>query len=142
MKEICVKAAEESLRKVIDFINESLEMEDFSQDVRAKIRLVVEEIFVNIAMYAYEKVDEEKSPLYGKVVIACEKKDEPERVIIRFADEGIRFNPLEVGDADTSGELFMEQEGGFGIHLVKKNVDGLKYEYVDGKNVLTVVKYI
>ena len=55
-------------------------------------------------------------------------------------DDGVPFNPLEKEDADTSREALEEHEGGLGILLVKKNMDDVTYSYVDGKNILTILK--
>ena len=141
MKEICVKASEDSLPEVCAFVNEALGMVEFSAELQRQIRLVVEEVFVNIAEYAYEGDAESDLPLYGNVLISCERSSDPPQLVIRFADAGVPFNPLEAKAVSDSGSQFMEREGGFGIHLVKNTMDLVEYEYQDRKNILTLTKY-
>lgn len=142
MKEICVAAEEEALPRVSAFVNEALGCADLSDELQMQIRLVVEEIFVNIASYAYEDAGNRDSQLFGKTLIACERTGDPEQILIRFTDEGIPFDPLQVEDADTSGKMFMEREGGFGIYMAKQSMDSVEYEYKDGKNILTLIKRV
>lgn len=145
MKEICVRASEDSLPEVSAFIAGELGVSDLPPQLWQQIRLAIEEVFVNIVAYAYEDMGEHAggadSPLYGKVLVACEKRSAPSGAIIRFTDAGIPFNPLTVEEADTSGTLFMEREGGFGIHLVKNTMDLVEYTYRDGTNTLTLTKH-
>ena len=141
MREICVRAVEESLLEVCAFVNEALGMADFSAELQCQIRLVVEDVFVNIPEYAYEGVGESDLPLYGNVLIGCERSVDPPQLVIRFVDAGVPFNPLEAKAVSDSGNQFMEREGGFGIHLVKNNMDLVQYEYRDLKNILTLTKY-
>ena len=98
-----------------------------------QIRLAVEEIFVNIISYAYR-------PDVGKAEIYVEVNEVPLSVMIQFMDSGKPFDPLARPDADTSGKMFMERPGGFGILLVKKTMDSVDYEYKDGKNILSIKK--
>jgi len=98
-----------------------------------QLRLAVEEIFVNIASYAY-------SPEVGEAEIRCEVLEDPLRVVIQFLDSGTPFDPLAKEDADTSQEALMSREGGLGILLVKNTMDDVQYSYEDGKNILTILK--
>ncbi|MCR5624618.1 MAG: ATP-binding protein [Lachnospiraceae bacterium] len=131
---LVVDATEEALDDVEKYIEDKLDAAGCTNKQKIQIRLAIEEIFVNIAMYAY-------SPGMGKAEVICEILDEePIAVMIKFIDSGKQFNPLEKEDADTSGKMFIEREGGFGIHLVKNIMDVVEYEYIEGKNVLTVKK--
>ncbi len=133
---LVVDAIEEDLDYVEEYIEDKLDSAGCTNKMKIQIRLAVEEVFVNIALYAYQ-------PEVGKVEVLCKVLDEnPKMVIIQFADSGIRFNPLEKEDADTSGKMFLEREGGFGIHLVKNIMDFVEYEYTNGKNILTLKKYL
>ena len=100
-----------------------------------EIRLAVEEIFVNIASYAYD-------PSVGPAEVRCEVLKDPLRVVIQFLDGGRPFDPLAKEDADTSEEALMDRIGGLGILLVKETMDDVSYEYKDGKNILTVLKHL
>ena len=133
MKSMRIAANTEELDRVTGFVEEILAPYDCPLRTLFQLRLAIEEIFVNIASYAY-------SPGEGEAEIRCEVLEEPLRVVIQFLDGGQPFDPLAREDADTSEEGLMSREGGLGILLVKKTMDDVQYSYADGKNVLTIVK--
>ena len=133
MKNLIVPAAGDAIDEVQAFIGEELERCGCSASVQNQIELAVEEIFVNIASYAYH-------PVEGEAEIRCDVLEDPIRVTIQFLDHGRPFDPLAKEDADTSETALMEREGGLGILLVKKVMDDVQYSYADGKNVLTIMK--
>ena len=63
-------------------------------------------------------------------------------VEICFADTGMPYNPLEREDPDITLPADKREIGGLGIFMVKKSMDGLFYEYVDGENRITIRKFI
>ena len=98
-----------------------------------QIELAVEEIFVNIASYAYDSED-------GEAEVRCKVLEDPLRVVVQFLDSGKPFDPLAREDADTSEDALMGREGGLGIFLVKSTMDSVEYAYEGGKNILTIRK--
>ncbi len=133
MESLTIKAKTEALDTVTDFVEEKLAPYDCPMRTMLQLRLAIEEIFVNIASYAY-------SPAEGDAEIRCEVLEDPLRVVIQFLDGGQPFDPLAREDADTSEEALMSREGGLGILLVKKTMDDVQYFYENGKNILTIVK--
>lgn len=130
---LIIDAVDEAMEIVQDFIGEKLEGYGCEKKVLGQIRLAVEEIFVNIISYAYR-------PEIGKAEVFCEVDEEPLSVTIEFMDSGKPFDPLARGEVDTSGAMFLDHPGGFGIHLVKNTMDDVEYEFKDGKNILTIKK--
>ena len=128
-----VKAKTDQLDTVTDFVEEKLAPYDCPMRTMLQLRLAIEEIFVNIASYAY-------APAEGEAEVRCEVLEEPLRAVIRFLDGGRPFDPLAREDADTSEEALMSREGGLGILLVKNTMDDVRYAYENGKNVLTMEK--
>ena len=133
MKSLTVPAKTECIDEINDFVGRELEAYDCPMKVQMQIELAIEEIFVNIASYAYHPVD-------GEAEIRCEVLQDPLRVVIQFLDGGKPYDPLAKEDADTSVEALEEREGGLGILLVKKTMDDVKYAYETGKNILTIQK--
>ncbi len=133
MNRLIVPAKLEELEKVIDFVNAFLEQEDCSMRIQTQIDVAVEEIFVNIANYAY-------NPEIGKAEIEVEISGEPITVSITFKDSGVPYNPLEKADPDITLSAEERQIGGLGIFMVKKSMDDIEYSYKDGRNVLTIKK--
>ena len=131
MKEITVRAEAERLGEVTDFVNAELEAFGCPMKVLMQIDLAVEEIFVNIASYAY-------GPKGGDALIRIGTEDGSVRVI--FEDRGIPFDPTAQEDPDRSSPAQEREIGGLGIFLTKRIMDEVTYEYRDGKNILTIRK--
>lgn len=130
---ITVPASLEHLEKVQDFVIEHLESYDCPMKVMMQIEIAVEEIFVNIANYAYY-------PETGTATVCCEVRQNPRKAVIQFIDQGRPFNPLDREDAETTQEALLGREGGLGILMVKKTMDSVRYCHEDDKNILTISK--
>lgn len=103
---------------------------------RGQLELAVEEIFVNIASYAY-------APQTGPVVVRGKVMDTPSASIeLIFMDEGRPFDPLAREDPPTDVALKDRAIGGLGIFLVKKIMDEVSYRREAGKNILALRKNI
>ena len=133
MKSITVEAKIENVDKVTEFVNEVLEEKDCPLKVQMQLDVAIDEIFGNIAYYAYGKGS-------GNATIQIEMEDNPPKITLTFIDQGIPYNPLENKDPDITLDIEDREIGGLGIFLVKKTMDELFYEYVDGQNILTMKK--
>ena len=135
MKEITVAAILDNLARVQEFIE--VELENCGCPVRAmmQISVAVEEIYVNIAHYAYH-------PSVGEATVRCAVGGEPLQVTIQFLDSGKPFDPLAKPDADITLSAEEREIGGLGILMVKKSMDEVQYEYKDGCNILTLKKQL
>lgn len=129
-------AALDQLERVQEFIGEELAAYSCSPKVCIQLDVVVEEIFVNIAHYAYPPDQN------GTAIVRCGVGGEPLQVTIQFVDSGKPFNPLAKEDPDITLSAEQRQIGGLGILMVKKSVDTVEYTYEDGKNILTIKKSI
>ena len=132
MKELNIEAKVENLPEVLSFIDSELEANDCPMKAQMQIDVAVEELFVNIASYAY-------TPNIGEAVIGIEIIDGT-NVCIIFKDSGIPFDPTSKVDPDVSLSAEERQIGGLGIFMVKKSMDEFKYRYEDGQNILTIEK--
>ena len=133
MENLTVNAVVDNLDEVTGFVLKRLDNYGCSKKTLMQIRLAVEEIFVNIASYAYD-------PSVGPAEVRCEVMQDPLRVVIQFLDGGRPFEPLAKEDADTSADALFSRDGGLGILLVKETMDGVSYSYENGKNILTIEK--
>ncbi|MBO6178612.1 MAG: SpoIIE family protein phosphatase [Selenomonadaceae bacterium] len=133
VKSLTVPAELDELTKVQDFVEEIIESLSASSAELMQTLLSVEEIFVNIASYAYQG---EKGNATVKV-----KTLEPKGIEITFVDKGAYYDPLKRADPDVTAKAEDREIGGLGIFLVKKNMDELEYEYEDGENRFTMRKY-
>ena len=126
------EAVRENLDQVLTFLDSQLENWDCPMRVQMQLDVAVEELFVNIASYAY--VDKT-----GIADITIELL--PGQVVqITFRDSGIPYNPLEKPDPDITKPAEEREIGGLGIYIVKKSMDEVLYRYEDGQNILTIRK--
>jgi len=98
------------------------------------LHLVIEELAVNIADYAYPDGGD------GYLDVLIDKT--PETITITFKDGGTPFNPLERKMPDVDLPLEERGIGGLGIFLTVKQMDEVKYDYCNNENVLTIMKKI
>ena len=131
MSELHFQPVKGKAREILKAILQTPEVSSCSLKDIFVLRLACEEIVMNVTSYAYpEDVD-------GYLDIEIQKTD---RIIIRFEDGGIPFNPLEQKKPDTKLSWKLRPIGGLGIYLVLKKMDYVRYVYVDQKNVLTIEK--
>ena len=130
---LTVEAKPENLETVNAFVDAFLQEHDCPMKTQMQIDLCVEEIFVNIAHYAY-------SGKTGEAEIQISESDG--NVTLTFSDAGTPYDPLQKEDPDVTLSAEERQIGGLGIYLVKKNMDAVSYRYENGKNILTIQKSI
>ena len=118
-------------REIMKAILQSPELLSCSEEVFFAIRLACEEVVVNIASYAYPDDAE------GFIDIDIQKTD---RIILRFEDGGVPFNPLNYEEPDITLPWEERRIGGLGIYLVMKKMDAVRYEYANNRNILTIEK--
>lgn len=123
------------LSQVLAFVDAHLEEYGCPIRTQMQIDVAVEEIYVNIASYAY-------APDTGPAVIRAEVDADERAIEITFIDCGVPYDPLAKPDPDVTAKLDERQIGGLGIYMVKKSMDDMRYAYIDGQNVLTLRKKI
>ena len=131
MNTLTVEARTENLDQVLAFIEQNLEAAGCSMKAQMQISVAVEEIYVNIAHYAY-------APETGKAVIRMTA--EGGTAEIEFRDRGVPFDPLARPDPDVTLSAKERGIGGLGIYMVKKSMDEVLYRYEGGENILTIRK--
>jgi len=135
MSEITIEAKIENLDEVLGFVDGQLEELECPMKAQMQIDVAVEEIFVNIASYAY-------APGVGNAVVRFESSQDPASVTITFIDSGIPYDPVQKDDPDVTLSAEERGIGGLGIYMAKKAMDDMKYVYRDGQNILSISKSI
>lgn len=133
MKKLTLGAERENIPEVIDFVDGALDELDCPEKTKTLINIAIDELYGNIASYAYGEES-------GEVTVAVDHDSSAGAVSISFQDEGKPFNPLERGEPDVTLSARERKVGGLGIFLVRKSMDDVQYEYRDGKNILTIRK--
>ena len=129
------KELDENLGTILDVIEEKLDQMECPMKVHTQIAIAVEEIFVNIAHYAYK-------PETGPATVRVEVEQDPPAISITFIDHGVPYDPLAKEDPDITLSAEDRDIGGLGIFMVKKSMDSIEYEYKDGQNILHIRKLI
>ena len=130
---IKIAADNQKLPEVMDFVDAHLEGYDCSPRLKMQIDVTVEEIFSNIANYAY-------TPAKGDAEIRISVSGEEPVFEMVFIDSGMEYNPLAKEDPDITLPAEEREIGGLGIFMIKKSMDEVLYDYKDGKNILTIRK--
>jgi anti-sigma regulatory factor (Ser/Thr protein kinase) len=125
MDALLVEAELENIEAVLDFINARLD--DCPPKIRHQIGVAVDEIFSNIARYAYNQS-------VGSVEVRIAVDGD---IMIEFEDSGIAHNPLTQEEPDISLPAEERELGGLGIFIVKNIMDSVEYRRDGNKNILT-----
>lgn len=133
MEELKLQASDATLQDVLGTIEDHLLEQGCDRMLITQILMATEEIYVNIAHYAYGGES-------GDAVVQMEIMQDTKNCRITFRDHGIAYNPLEKEDPDVTLSAEERPIGGLGIYLVKQAMDRVEYEYKDGYNILTIEK--
>lgn len=136
MKEIKVPACVDRLDEVIEFVQACLEEAGCPMKAQFAFEVAVEEMFVNIAHYAYVGASEEAA---CDAVVQVEALPEG-GARVTFVDGGKPFDPLAKADPDVTLSAAEREVGGLGIFMVKKSMDAVHYRREDGKNIFSMEK--
>jgi len=115
-----------TLAEWIDSLNIPMEL-------NMPVNLALEEAVSNVMLYAYPD---------GHGFVFVEFAQTPASIIFTITDSGIPFDPTQKPEADISLSAEQREIGGLGIHLVRKLMDEIRYERIDNKNILTLVKHV
>ena len=132
-KKIRVAATKENLETVTAFLDEILDEKDCPLKIRLQIDLALEEMYINIANYAY-------TPKTGEMELRVEFDEAERELTLVLIDSGLPYDPLAKKDPDVTLSAEKRKIGGLGIYLVKKTMDSMTYERRDGRNIVTMKK--
>ena len=135
MTEQIFPAKTESLPDILGFVEETLERYECPMKTQMAVCVAIEEVFVNIAHYAYGGRD-------GDVTLGICFDDASRTITFRMADKGIPFDPLKKPDPDITLSAEDRDIGGLGIFITKKTMDKITYAYENSQNILTMIKKV
>jgi len=133
MKELIVAAAVESIETVTAFVEGLLEELDCPMKAQMQISIAIDELFGNIAHYAYPSGE-------GEAVVRFEAAEDMKSVVITFIDQGVPYNPLTAEEPDITLSAEDRRPGGLGIFMVRKSMNEMTYRYENGSNILSIRK--
>jgi sigma-B regulation protein RsbU (phosphoserine phosphatase) len=125
----------EALSDVLGFVDQTLESYECPMKIQTAICVAIEEVFVNIAHYAYGGGE-------GYMTLGIDYDAESRDITFRVTDNGTPFDPLKKPDPDITLSAEEREIGGLGIFITKKTMDSVTYAYENGENILTMIKKI
>ena len=128
-------AKTEILNDVLGFVEETLETFECPMKTQMAICVAIEEVFVNVARYAYPDTE-------GDMTLHIGFDDQTRNVTFIMSDKGVPFDPLKKPDPDITLSAEEREIGGLGIFITKKTMDTVTYAYENGENILTMIKKI
>ena len=120
------------INKLSEFVEEIGNEHSLAPDVVFNLNLVLEEAVVNIINYAYPKEDHQSIYLSATLHEGS--------IILVLTDTGVEFDPTMAPEADITLSAEERPIGGLGIFLIRQIMNEVRYDRIDGKNVLTMEK--
>jgi serine/threonine-protein kinase RsbW len=127
---LTLPARVDSARPFCEFARRIASGAGFTGEELDRLDLVIEEIVVNIARYAYDQ------PETGEIELTCAVAG-PRMLRVEISDAGRPFDPLARNPPDLSRGLADRTPGGLGIFLVKSIAESLAYRREGERNVLS-----
>ena len=124
--EISVKPDKDCLQTVAEWVENTMDEWQIPVKTSRKVQIAVDEIFSNIVNYS------------GANNAKLTLTDRDKKLLLTFEDDGIHYDPTAAKEPDITLSAEDREVGGLGIFIVKKMATDVRYEYVDGKNLLTV----
>ena len=126
-------ARTDALADVLGFVEEMLESFDCPMKTHIALTVAIEEVFVNVARYAYGDGE-------GDVTLDIGYDEGSRSITFCMTDSGVPFDPLQKPDPDITLSAAERELGGLGIFIVRKTMDTVTYAYENGRNKLTMSK--
>ena len=120
------------ISKLNQFIEEIGDEFSLAPDLVFNLTLVMEEAVVNVINYAYPKEEHEKIYVSARLHGGS--------IIMVIADNGKEFDPTLAPEADITLSAEERPIGGLGIFLIRNIMNEVKYERIEGRNILTLEK--
>ncbi len=98
------------------------------------LNLALEEAVTNVILYAYPPGTKGTGEIRATVG--------EHSLTFTLSDDGKPFDPTASPEVDISLDVAQRRIGGLGIHLVRQIMDTVRYEWKNGKNLLTMTKNI
>ena len=121
------------LARLVDFAEEFARCHGLPEAARARLLIILEELFTNAVNYGYPA----RVAAAGRIEVGLALTKE--RLEIRFSDDGRPFDPLSHTPPDLDRMPADRPVGGLGLHLLRSFVDKANYRRDHGRNHLTLI---
>ncbi len=121
----------DSLEEIFEFTENVFSTGQVDESCRFPVHFVMEELFTNMVKYNPENSND--------ILLDVDASDD--RVKVVMTDYGVdSFDVTAAREVDTESALDARPVGGLGLHLIKKLVDTLEYNYENRQSTITFTK--
>ncbi|MGV6809616.1 MAG: ATP-binding protein [bacterium] len=154
-KELVLQNKISELATLADELEQFAAQADISMSAQLQLNLALDELFTNIVNYAYDDTVDERTaqPLSHEPSTpqTASSSTVPPTIEVRLQydaptfvawliDWGRAFDPTAIAQADTESDIETRQIGGLGIHFVRRLMDDMTYQRINGQNQLRLEK--
>lgn len=125
-----VPAVMDEMDHITDFASNAAIQAGMSKRETKRLRLAIEEAAANVVNYS------------GATSIRLTTAVDNGQLVLTISDDGQHFNPASATTPDLSIPADQRPPGGMGIVLLRQMTTSLDYQYLSGRNVLTIRKNI
>lgn len=123
------------LEVFIEYVLEKLSEDiETTNKINTEIRLICEEVLMNVISYAYPNE-------IGEINVGYEYDKKEKCIVLKICDYGLKFDPTLKEAPDVTMDIMEREIGGLGIYMVMQIADSVTYERQDDMNILTVKKH-
>lgn len=126
-RRLSVVPFQESIAEVSAFLDNCVESFSIPMKTEYSLKVVADEIFSNIVYYS------------GAKNVDILFRNDADRITLVFEDDGKPYNPLESEEPDITAGVEDRKIGGLGLFMVKKMAESTAYEYIAGRNRMSVI---
>jgi len=131
---IILKNNLDELEKLSTNLEEFFEENDIAPRILFQVNLALDELVTNIISYGYS------DGLVHEVLIEISFADST--ISLTVSDDGVAFDPMTIPEPDLNQSAEDREIGGLGIHFVRKNMDCMEYQRLDGRNIVSLKKMV
>lgn len=132
VRRLTVRGRYDCIPSITSFVAEAAEAAGLNEDEAFHCRMAADEACTNIIEHAYGGED------IGAIEVTC--NIEPGVCAIQIVDTGRRFDPDAVPQPTFPSNIEDVRPGGIGLHLMRKMMDQVSFQFSDERNTLTMIK--
>ena len=122
----------ENLKHIREFIKSNLSRKNINDPDQHLIILAVDEICSNSIIHGNKE-----NPNY---CVNISMKYFPGEVVIEIVDEGIVFDYSQYKEPSIENLIYKKEKGSMGLMLVKKIMDTIEFQSINGTNICRLIK--
>lgn len=133
---LTIRVHSEAMCELEDFVATFAAEQGLAADDKARILIVIEELFTNLSRYGYPNQSEPT----GVAEVVLELEDN--QLTIEFGDDGQEFDPLASAAPDLDQSADARPVGGLGLEIVRELADEVNYSRRDGRNIIRLSRRV